>query len=66
MRVLYLPGKANVVVDAISRMTMGSVCHVDEPKKDLVKDAHRLARLGIRLEDFPSWCFMVHHNIICG
>ena len=47
----YLPRKSNLVVDAISHMTMGSVFHVDEAKKDLVKDVHRLARLGVRLED---------------
>ena len=38
MSVLYHPGKANVVADALSRMTMGSVSHIDEAKKDLVKD----------------------------
>ena len=40
------PGKANVVVDSLSRMTMGSVSSVDEYKKDLVKDVHRLALVG--------------------
>ena len=49
--VLYHPGKANVVADALSRMTMGSVSHIDEAKKDLVKDVHRLARLGVRFQD---------------
>ena len=28
---------------------MGSVAHVEEERKDLVKDVHRLARLGVRL-----------------
>ena len=32
MSVLYHPGKANVVADALSRMTMGSVSHLDEAK----------------------------------
>ena len=36
----------------------GSVSHVKEPKRDLVKDVHRLARLGVRLQD----SLMVHHN----
>ena len=40
---------------------MGSVSHVDEAKKDLVKDADRLARLGVMLEDSPNGCFMVYH-----
>ena len=36
MSVLYHPGKANVVVDALSHLFMGSVSHIDEAKKDLV------------------------------
>ena len=43
-------------------MTMGSVTHVEEAKKYLVKDVHGLAQFGVRLEDSPNGCFMVHHN----
>ena len=32
--------KANVVADALSRMTMGSVSHMEKQKKELVNDAH--------------------------
>ena len=49
MSVNYHQGKANVVADALSRLSMGSVVHVKEKRKDLVKDVHRLARLGVRL-----------------
>ena len=42
MSILYHLGKANVVADALSRMTMDSGSHVEEVKKDLVKDVHRL------------------------
>ena len=38
MSFLYHHGKANVVSDALNRMTMGSVSHIDEEKKDLVRD----------------------------
>ena len=31
------------------RYTMGSVAHVEEGKKELVKEVHRLARLGVKL-----------------
>ena len=54
MSVLYHPGKANVVADALSQITMGSVSHVEEEKKELVKDVHSLARLGVWLEDSPN------------
>ncbi|XP_069154525.1 uncharacterized protein [Solanum lycopersicum] len=62
MSVVYHPGKTNVVADALSRMTMGSVYHVEEGKKELVKNFHRLYRLEVRLEDFPNDGFMVHNK----
>ena len=43
MSVLYHPEKSNMVADALSRMSMGSVAHVANGKKELVKDVHRLA-----------------------
>uniref|UniRef100_UPI00339B90E4 hypothetical protein n=1 Tax=Acinetobacter baumannii TaxID=470 RepID=UPI00339B90E4 len=60
----YHPGKADVVSDTLSRMNMGSVSHVHETNKYQVKDVHRLARLGVRLEDSPNGGFMVHHNSV--
>jgi len=33
MNVVYHLGKANVVVDSLSRLYMGSVAHVEEEKK---------------------------------
>ena len=62
MSCLYLPDKANVVANALIHMIMGSVSHVEEAKKDVVKDVHRLDRLGVRLEDSPNGGFMVHNN----
>ena len=43
-------------------MTIGSVTHVPNDNKELVKDIHRLARLGVWLECSPKGGFMVHHN----
>ena len=62
MSVLYHSNKANVVAEALSHMTMGSVSHIEEAKKDIVKDVHRLARLVVRLDDSQNSGFMVHHN----
>ncbi|WMV08666.1 hypothetical protein MTR67_002051 [Solanum verrucosum] len=43
MSILYHPSKANVVVDALSRLSMGSSAHIKEEKKELAKDVQRLA-----------------------
>lgn len=43
-------------------MTMGNVSHVEENKKDQVKDVHRLSRLGVWLKDFPNGDFVFHNN----
>ena len=45
--VLYHPDKTNVITDALNYMTMDSVSHVEEAKKDLVNDVHKLSRLGV-------------------
>ncbi|KAH0693675.1 hypothetical protein KY285_020772 [Solanum tuberosum] len=50
--VLTLPeGKANVVADALNRLSMGSTSYVEEENSELAKDVHKLARLGVRLMD---------------
>ena len=51
-----------MIMDALSCMTIGSVYHIGESKKDLVRDVHRFARLRVRLEDSSDGGFMVHHN----
>ena len=62
MCVLYHLGKDNVVADALSHMTMGNVSHIDEFNKNLVRDVHKLPRLGMRLEDSQNGGFIVHHS----
>ena len=62
MSVLYHPGKANVAADALSRMTMSSVSHLDKAKKDLVREVHRLSRLRVRLKSSPNGGTIVHYN----
>ena len=58
--VLYHLGKANAVADALSRLTKGSVSHLDEAKKDLARDVHMLARLGVRLDSSLDGGAIVH------
>ena len=51
MSVLYHPGKANVVADALSRLSMSSVSYIEDSKKKLAQEIHQLAILGVRLVD---------------
>ena len=41
---------------------MGSVAHVIDDKKELVKKVHRLFQLGVQLEESLKGGFMVRHN----
>ena len=58
----YHPRKANVVEDSLSRLSMGSVAHVEEESKKLVKDVHRLARLGVRIMSITGSGVNVHNG----
>ena len=52
--VLYHPRKSNVVEHTLSRMSMDSVAHIPDGKKELVKEVHRLSRLGVRIKSAPK------------
>lgn len=45
----YHQGKTNVVAGALHRLSMGILYNVDEEKKGLVKEIHRLDNLGVHL-----------------
>ena len=49
MSVNYYSGKNNIVKNALSILSMGSVAHVREERKELAKEVHRIARLGVHL-----------------
>ncbi|WMV19304.1 hypothetical protein MTR67_012689 [Solanum verrucosum] len=62
MNVLYHPSKANVVANALSRLSMGSVTHIEEERKDLSKYVHRLTHLGVGLMDMPDGSVIVQNR----
>ena len=51
------------MADALSRLSMGSVSHVEEERKKLVKDVHMLARLGVRLISISDSCITVQNRV---
>ena len=52
------------MVHALSRLSMGSVAHVEEERKELVKDVHSLARLGICLISISD-SILRYQGILC-
>ena len=44
--ILYHPGKANVVVDALSRKSMGSLAHIAPIRQPLIAALHSLKSDG--------------------
>lgn len=51
-----------MVADALTTVFIGSVTHVVDDMDELVKDVHRLACLGVQIEDSPKGGFVVFHN----
>ena len=45
MGIPYNPGKANVVVYSLGRLSMVIISHVEEENRDLAKDVHKLAHM---------------------
>ena len=48
--------------NALSRLSMGSMSHIDEEKEELVKEVHQLARFSVRMTDAPSGGVSVHSS----
>ena len=65
INVNYHPDKANVVANALSILSMGSVAHVEEERKDLVKDVHGLDRLGVLLMSISDSGVIVQNGNYC-
>ncbi|WMV18145.1 hypothetical protein MTR67_011530 [Solanum verrucosum] len=64
MNVLYHPGKANIVADALSRLSMGSVAHIEEENKELAKDVHRFASFEVGLMDMSDGGAIVQNRVV--
>ena len=62
MSVLNHPDKVNMVEDGLCHLFMGSLSHVSKGKRNLVREVHRVAHLGVRIEDSQNNVVVVHHN----
>jgi len=54
IEILYHPDKANVVADALSRKSMGSLVHIEAGRQGLTKELHQLTNMRIILLDFDD------------
>ena len=46
--ILYHPGKPNVVADALSRKSAGSLAHISTERRPIIKELHELIEQGCR------------------
>ena len=46
--ILYHPGKANVVADALSRKSAGSLAHITTERRPIIKELHELIDMGLQ------------------
>ena len=46
--ILYHPGKANVVADALSRKSVGSLAHISTERRPIIKELHDLIDQGLQ------------------
>lgn len=58
--ILYHPGKANVVADALSRKSMGSLAHISTSRRQLITKLHKLEGSGVHFEINDSGIFLAH------
>ena len=48
--ILYHSGKANVVADALSRKSSGSIAHINVEKRPLIQELHELVDQGLMIK----------------
>ena len=48
--ILYHSGKANVVADALSRKSLGSLAHISIERRPLIQELHELVDQGLMIK----------------
>ncbi|XP_017976435.1 PREDICTED: uncharacterized protein LOC108661949 [Theobroma cacao] len=61
--ILYHLGKANVVGDALSQKSMGSLSHISTDKRSLVREIHSLGDIGVHLEVAETDALLAHFRV---
>ena len=46
--ILYHPGKANMVADALSGKSVGNLAHISTERRSIIKELHKLIDQGLQ------------------
>ena len=61
--IMYHPGKANVVADALSRKSAGSLAHIGVISRPLYRDVDQLFDLGLQWWVNRSGCLVAQFKV---
>ncbi|XP_070023124.1 uncharacterized protein [Nicotiana sylvestris] len=61
--ILYHPGKANVVADALSQKSIGCLAHLEAYQRPLAREVYQLASLGVRLVNSNEGGVIVQNRV---
>ena len=55
--ILYHPGKASMVADALSRKSASSLAHISTKRRPIIKELHKLIEQGLPLKVTKKLCY---------
>ena len=61
--IVHHPVKANVVIDALSHKSIGSLAHINEARRLLISAIHRLEANGVKFEIKESRTLLAHMEL---
>ncbi|WRX18655.1 Reverse transcriptase/retrotransposon-derived protein [Theobroma cacao] len=61
--ILYHLSKVNVVADALSRKSMGSLAHISTDRRSLIREMHSLGDMGVHLEVSEANALLAHFRV---
>ena len=61
--ILYHPGKANVVADALSRKSSSSLAHINVERRPLIQELHELVDQGLMMKISRSGVLLAQFKV---
>lgn len=58
--ILYHPGKSNIVANALSRNSIGSLAHIATFLRPIIRELHKLEESGVQFETRGSGPLLAH------